>query len=534
MERPDEPLPSVSVARFEPAAWPSPRCGVALRLFLTCWLIYALHFATNTVREIYPALSLGDRLSFDVSEYLDLHPDIFEVPGRGAFINNNPGASILGAIPYALARPISERVVERVQRARAASLKPAPEYDTPYPLAREFYRKARERGLDVKFGLAAGVMQVFLMAPLSALSAVVMFRVLLSLTPTVRVALLLALLYAFATPVFYRTAQLNQNLLVSHFAFFAFVLLWRPWGDPLRPQRPPYLLAGLLCGWTVVLDYSGLVVVLALGLYSLVRRSSLPREVRSRVDPLHFAAGVVCAVAVLMAYQWLCFGSPFYPAQSYMPPATFTHYGYRGMDWPSLDLLWETAFGLRFGLFTSAPLLLLALYVPGWFRGRTRIVGDREMGCIVFLSLSFFLFCAANQYGRMQFNSGVRHIVPVTPFLFLLTAGVLLRLPATPAALIGVVTAYWSWSLAMYRDVEQGLGIFEPLIHMTLEGFRFPWLTTLDRMGYLPGGTSALPLLVLLGAVLWALWHSGTPVATDAGTPPARRVARVYGDTMGK
>ena len=103
-------------------------------------------------------------------------------------------------------------------------------------MAREFYRKARERGLDVKFGLAAAVMQALLMAPLSALSGVVMFYVLGSLTSG-RAALFLALLYAFATPVFYRTAQLNQNLLVSHFTFFAFALLWRPWDKPVRPQN---------------------------------------------------------------------------------------------------------------------------------------------------------------------------------------------------------------------------------------------------------------------------------------------------------
>src|SRR5215471_12489135 len=80
--------------------------GVAMRIFLTCWLVFVLHFATNTVREIYPALSLGDRLSFDVTEYLGFHPDLFELPGRGAYINNNPGASILGAIPYVLTRPL--------------------------------------------------------------------------------------------------------------------------------------------------------------------------------------------------------------------------------------------------------------------------------------------------------------------------------------------------------------------------------------------------------------------------------------------
>jgi hypothetical protein len=499
----------------------SPR-GVAIRLFVTCWLVYALHFATNVEREIYPALSLGDRLSFDVSEYLGLHDDIFALPGHGAFINNNPGASILGAIPYALARPIIDRIVERVQRTRAASPRPAPEYNTPHPEDREFYRMAYERGLDVKFGLAAGVMQAFFMAPLSALSAVVMFRVLVSLTSSVQAALLLALLYAFATPIFYRTAQLNHNLLVSHLALFAFALLWRPWDDPSRPQRPNYLLAGLISGWAVVVDYSGLVVLLVLSLYSLVRRSSLPREVRSRVDVPHFAAGAGFSIAVLMGYQWLCFGNPFYPAQHYMPLAEYTHYGYRGIDWPHLDLLWDTAFGVHFGLFTSAPLLLFALYTPGWLSGRTRLVGGLEVWCIVSFSLALFLLCAMNQYGRMQVITGVRYIVPVAPFLFLLVAGVLLRLPPILAACIGIVATYWSWCLAMYRDVQQGPGVFASLIHVTLEGFRLPWLTTLERMGYVKEGASALPLLVLSAAIIWALWNVGAPVVTDARPSDSR------------
>lgn len=490
-------------------SWRFSRGETALRLFITCWIVYALHFATNTVREIYPALALGDHLSFDVSEYNGLHPDIFEIPGVGVFINNNPGASILGAVPYILTRPLIDRIVDRVQRTRKASPNSIPKYDTPFPLAREFYRKASERGLDVKLGLAAGVMQGLVMAPLSALSAVLMFYILLNLTGSVRTAVLLALLYAFATPVLYRTAQLNQNLLVSHFALFAFALLWRPWDESSRPRPRNYFLAGLLAGWTVVLDYSGIVVVLAVGLYTLFLRSRQSPESRSNSDILWYGSGAGCAVAVLVAYQWASFGHPLYPAQSYMPPANYTDLGYRGLDWPQVDLLWETAFSIRFGLFTSAPILLLSLYVPGWFRGQ-RILGLPELYFVLVFSLLFFLFCAANQYGRMQFNSGVRHAVPVTPFLFLIVAGVLIRMPAIMATLIGILTTYWSWCLAMYRDVEHGLGVLEPVVRVTFEGFRFPWLTTLKNMGYFPDHTSAAPLLLLVGTVLWVLWNVPT------------------------
>jgi hypothetical protein len=520
-EESDEPRPLNRVGESAPAPWRFSTRAVAVRLFVTCWLIYGLHFATNTVREIYPVLSLGDHLSFDVSEYAGLHPDVFEVPGRGAYINNNPGASILGAIPYALARPVTDRIVEYVKRTRAANPEAAPsEYQSQYPMAREFYRKAYERGLDVKFGLAAVVTQAFCMAPLSALSVVVMFYILLSLTSSVRTSLVLSLLYAIATPVFYRTAQLNQNLLMAHFALFAFALLWRPWDDPQYPRRPRYLLAGLCCGWTVVLDYSGVVVLLVLSAYGLIRRRSLPAESKSRADIWHFALGVTLCAAFLLAYQWAAFGNPLYPAQHYMPQAAFTEYGYRGMDAPHPDLLWQTAFGMRFGLFTSAPLLLLALYVPAWFKRQLRLVEFREALCILILSMAFFLFCASNQYTRMQFNTGVRHIVPVVPFLFLLAAGVLLKVPRLMAVLIGIITSYWSWCLVMYRDVERGVGVFESLIHVSFEGFRLPWMITLEQMGYLTRA-SAAPLLLLTGAVVCAIWtvkvgNTGQPARSFA------------------
>src|SRR5262249_37796236 len=127
--------------------------GVAVRLFLTCWIVYALHFATNSAREIYLALAIGDHASFRVDEYAHMHPDLFETPGRGWHHGANPGVSMLAAIPYALARPVIDRVVERVNRARAARGGEPPPYDSPWPMAREFYREAWKRGLDIRLGL---------------------------------------------------------------------------------------------------------------------------------------------------------------------------------------------------------------------------------------------------------------------------------------------------------------------------------------------------------------------------------------------
>lgn len=477
---------------------------IAWRLFITCWLIFSLHFATNTVREIYPALSLGDHFSFDVSEYKNLHPDIFEIENRGSFINNNPGASMMGAVPYFLLRPLTDRIIDRVRLAREVNpiVAEASDYETVYPLSREFYRQARARGFDIKFGLAAAEMQFFVMSPISALSAVVMFQIFLFLTGSKKASLLLALVYAFGTPIFYRSAQLNQNLLVAHFALFSFALLWRP----RKRQKPLYALAGLCAGWTLVLDYSGLVVIATLSVYAVSRWYAASEEKRSVVNLLGFFGGISIGVLILMAYQWSSFGSPFFPAQSYMPPANYTEIGYRGFAFPQADLLYETAFGLRYGLFTSAPILLLAFLYPIRTKKKNIILPSRELFFAISFITLFFLFCAANQYGRMQFNSGVRHIVPVVPFLFLFAGIGLLKIQPLLRAVLAVAGVYWSWCLAMYRDVEQGGGIFEAFKHITLEGFRLPWLTTLERMGYVQNA-SALPLLLLILIFLWCLWR---------------------------
>jgi hypothetical protein len=507
-----ERAPGAARLGFDPAprARQARLSFISLRLFLTCWIVFSLHFATNAVREVYLALSIGDRRSFDVSEYKGLHPDLFEMPGRGTFINNNPGASLVGAIPYAVARPVINRVVEHVLAKRKATDAAAPEYDSPWPMAREFHRRTFERGLDVKLGLGAAATQALAMAPISALSVVTMFHILRAQTRSEKAALWLAVLYAFATPVLYRTAQLNHNLLVAHCALFAFALLWRPWDAPTAPERPRYFLAGFISGFAVVCDYSGVVVALVISIYGLARRYTLPPQARRPSDAAAYAAGMAVAAVILMGYQWACFGNPIYPAQFYMPKP---EHDYAGMTLPDPLLLWKTAFDPRFGLFVSAPLLLLAFHVPAWLKKQpARLLPNLELSFTLLFVALFLLFCSMAAYGYLQFNSGVRFVVPVVPFVFLLASSTLLRMPLVPAIIIGVAATYWSWCLAMYREVELGRGVVESVIHISTEGLEFPWLMTAQRMAYVRHGTLAATLIALAcAAVIWVVWNVRRP-----------------------
>jgi len=84
--------------------------SLALRIFLFSWLAYTVHWAPFLIRELFPAVTLARSGSLDVSEYLGWINDIFAGPRGGAYINNNPSASIAGAIPLAVAQPALDAV----------------------------------------------------------------------------------------------------------------------------------------------------------------------------------------------------------------------------------------------------------------------------------------------------------------------------------------------------------------------------------------------------------------------------------------
>ena len=487
---------------------------IAFRLFVTCWIVYVLHFATNIVREIYPALAIGDHFSFRVDEYANMHPDLFEKAGYGWHIGNNPGASMVAAIPYALARPVIDPIVRRVQQARAASGQTEPpSFGSPWPMARQFYAEAWRRGFDVKFGLGALVMQAFCMAPSSALGVVVMFFVLRQLSGSDTTALWLSLLYAFGTPVFLRTGYLNQNMMLGHIAFMGFVAMWNP-GDLLRwSARTRYVLGGVAGGTALLFDYTGAVMLLGLFVYGIGKRA---RAVSVRDAARHagwFALGTVPPILLLWFYQWRAFGHPFYPGQHWMPPVEWIDRGYQGVGGPQAELLWALAFDHRFGLFVSAPILLFALAAPFVARRTGRRLPAFELAALLGTAAALWVFFSGVNYTRLQFNTGIRYLAPTFPFLFVPAAVVLMRLPRPVVYFVSVAAVAQAWCLAMYRDVERGsLGVLEPVLQTFLGGFQLPVLTTLARVGgplerYFPGGVSPLPLFVLTAAIVYGIWR---------------------------
>lgn len=486
-----------------------------IRIFLTCWVIFSLHFATDFVREHYLVLSIADNFSFRLDGYEDMHPDIFVTENYGAHHGANPGASMLAAIPYVVFKPVVDAIDALVQKKRAArGGKLTAVYNDPRPDRVFFYKQVRERGLDIKFGLTGFITQVFFMAPVSALSAVVIFSVFVWLGVPAKTSTWLSILYVVGTPMLFRTGFLNQNVLVGIFTLFSFVLVWKPYAENRLGIRSRYALAGFFTGLGLLNDYSGVISLGLIGIYALVKQAEAHGFTKGLRDSLWYGYGAIPPILLLWLYQYRSFGNPFYPGQHYMPPVEFSEIGYQGFGFPEWEILQMLWFDPRFGLFVSGPVLILGLFIVFFQRSGKNILPKRETMTILIIFLAVSVFFSAVQYSRIQYYTGIRYLMAIVPILYILAGAVLLRAPKFISYIVVLFSVSVSWSMAMVRSQA---GIFDSVLSVFLEGFQLPWLNTLSRMAtqYVPGlkdgRVSALPFMVLAGAMIYGIWVINAP-----------------------
>lgn len=555
--------------------------GLAWRVFLTCWLIYTAFWTPYIVREHFPAMTLAENGTLNVEPYLGWSDDIFRSPKGGAFINNNPGASLTGAIPLLLFRPLLIRVDKWNQTL------PRPPRGNP---GDELFSKSLAAGRAYYFLLVAFLTVALAMAPATAGTAAYLCSRLTQAGVPPAQAAIAALLYGLATPVFFRAGHLNHNLLVCDAAFTALLLLSsafpglsthqrrayprsaepaphdaaspcvRPPGlstgqrravsalpeppptthaIPAPPEPPPtaaaspydrppglstrqsravsapheplptppsarapslrLALAGLLAGYSLLCDFSGLVVIASLAFYLCLRPTHTKRWHTLAI----YACAVLPGVLALAVYQQWAFGSLFRPPQNYMPPTAPTSLGYRGFSWPSPALAWANFFDPRFGLFAYCPALLLALAAPFVRRVRYQLPRKEMWVLLVYFGL-FVVFCAANQYSWLQPLTGFRYLVPVVPALALLAMQTAQILPKPARIFLAVASCAQSLLMAAAHANDIRLPIHE----LGQRKFQLLWMIRLRDAGAPVTGAWPPVLLLTLAAALTAIWLS--------------------------
>lgn len=451
----------------------------SVRVFFACWLVYVVFWAPYIVREHYPAVTLAEQGNLNVERYLGWSDDLFRGPRGGAFINNNPGASLTGAIPLILLRPLLARVDEWNQNL--------PRNETRQD-SDAFYSRAARDGRLFYFLLIGFITVTLVMAPLTAGVMGWMCAKLIEAGIPGRSAAGAALLTGLGTPLLFRTGYLNHNLLVADAGFASLLLLWDRKDRALTTSRA--MGAGLLAGYSLLCDYSGVVVILTAGAYVWMRGRGQSRPLRLLWA---FAGGVIPGAAALLVYQGWAFGSFYLPSQQFMPATAPTSQGYRGFSWPSPALAWALFVDPRFGLFAYCPALILAFFAPFARRVRYRLP-RRETWLLLGYFGVFVVFCSANQYSWLQPLTGFRYLVPVVPGMALLALQAGQALPRWAKIAVSCETCVRSVLIAMSHEND----LRRSLTGLWHREFEMLWMVRLRWAGLPAGPLAATKVIAAL------------------------------------
>ena len=417
-----------------------------------------------------------------IDRYASNTADTIGLDGH-TFPNKAPGTTILGLVPWGLAR---------------AALGLLPIHETKQLI------------------LVTWVLTILMSALPTALTSLLMLRFLSRNGWTLARSKLLALAYGLGTIAFPWATVFFGHQLSAFFAFGAFYLVWSSrWIEGGAPAGRP-LLAGLLLGFLPVIEYPGALASGLIGLYAL---STLGRRGARLV-----IAGALLGILPLPLYNQMVLGNPGVLSYSfYKEGSTFPAHqqGFMGVSWPRLDVLGQITFKPQRGLFHANPWLALALAAPLFARRIRGLLPEVVLSAAILLAFLLFNsgFGDSIVYWGGAFSFGPRHILIAIPFTVLLAA-----LPMKSdrvAPLAGVLIA--ANILLMlpasaidprlpYEPEEPFLGFYLPLYARGLFS-TFPWNTfdeapifgsvgafNLGRAAGLPRDLEILPL-----TVVWAV-----------------------------
>jgi hypothetical protein len=161
--------------------------------------------------------------------------------------------------------------------------------------------------------------------------------------------------------------------------------------------------------------------------------------------------------------------------------------------------------------------LLIGLFSLWTDRGARRLIPVRESVAMWSISVALLLFFSGWTSVWMQFTYGMRYLAPLLPILFLFAAVVLVRMPRRLALIAATCAVAQAWCMAMYRDVERGFGVFDPVLRVFIGGFQLPALSVFARMSgqygdYAAMGVSPLAIFALLAAFIAVIWYRSQPL----------------------
>jgi hypothetical protein len=297
---------------------------------------------------------------------------------------------------------------------------------------------------------------VFTAGLLTALGGVSLYRACRDLGSDGGGALFAALTFGLATPIWTLATIFIGHAFAAALLVFAFRAAMRVGcDDPSRDVRLGAII-GLSAGWATISEFPAAIPAVLLAMVAACHAWPLGRARMIRVLGAMTVTALACA-AVLMAYQYACFGSPFHLAYTSEPEYAGMQEGVFGVSVPKLIRLRRILFGDYRGLLPLAPTLALApvgllLLFSSWRRSRagsaqesTPQASKHARTAAVtasVIAIYFILLNASYHYWEGGWSYGPRHASPAIPFLCIGLAVLWTALPTVGRAILALLTAY--------------------------------------------------------------------------------------------
>jgi len=298
---------------------------------------------------------------------------------------------------------------------------------------------------------------VFTAGLFTAMAGVCLFTLCLDLGASYGGALFAALTFTLATPIWTLATIFIGHAFASALLVFALAAAMRIGaGDASRDVRLGAAV-GFCAGWATVSEFPAAIPAVLLAVLTATRARPLGRTRAVRILASLTASALVCA-AVLMAYQWACFGSPFSLAYASEIGYVGMEKGVFGVQLPRLIRLRRILFGEYRGLLPLAPtlalvpigfivmLLRLDVYAAAGSRAMagTDRTTDRRVAALVaaLIGVYFILLNASYNYWEGGWSYGPRHAAPGIPFLCIALAFLWTALPAIGRWVLALFSIY--------------------------------------------------------------------------------------------
>lgn len=262
-------------------------------------------------------------------------------------------------------------------------------------------------------GMALTFITFFSTAIPSAILGMVVFLFAARFTSKDRYAFILALAYGLGTIAFPYSNALYQHQMAAFGAFVGFFLVWRVIHE--NASLNWLWVVGLLFGLATITEYPVVPFLGIIFIWALIRmpnRIALYRVVLAAV-PL----GLLFA-----AYNFAAFQSPLPAGYEYSTNWQTEHQtGFLSLTFPTIERLYGLTFSPIRGIFLLSPWLLLA--VPGFVWMWQKFKDQRGAALVMALvTIGFFGYNGSSVMWWGGFTVGPRYLIPMLPFMAVLTA----------------------------------------------------------------------------------------------------------------